>query len=75
MSRDLLQDAAARGIRYLESLRTRPVRPDPAAVERLSAAWGGAMPMDRTDDREVLRLLDELGGPATMAMAGPRFFG
>jgi glutamate/tyrosine decarboxylase-like PLP-dependent enzyme len=75
MSRDLLQDAAARGIRYLESLRTRPVRPDPAAVARLSAAWGGAMPMDRTDDREVLRLLDELGGPATMAMAGPRFFG
>jgi glutamate/tyrosine decarboxylase-like PLP-dependent enzyme len=74
MSRELLQDAAARAQRYLESLPTRPVRPDPAAVARLSA-WGGAMPLDPTDDREVLRLLDELGSPATMAMAGPRFFG
>jgi len=75
MSRDLMQDAAARGIRYLESLRTRPVRPDPAAVEQLSAGWGGAMPPEPADDHEVLRLLDELGTPATMAMAGPRFFG
>jgi glutamate/tyrosine decarboxylase-like PLP-dependent enzyme len=33
------------------------------------------MPDHPTDPAEALRLLDELGSPATMAMAGPRFFG
>ena len=33
------------------------------------------LPEDRSDPRATLRRLDELVSPATMAMAGPRFFG
>jgi glutamate/tyrosine decarboxylase-like PLP-dependent enzyme len=34
-----------------------------------------ALPEAPTPADEVIRLLDEIGSPATMAMAGPRFFG
>ena len=71
---ELLQDAAERGIRYLEGLSQRRVAPAEEAVHGL-AAWDTAMPEQPCDGREVLRLLDEIGSPATMAMAGPRFFG
>jgi glutamate/tyrosine decarboxylase-like PLP-dependent enzyme len=40
-------------------------------MERL----GGAVPGGPTDGREVIRLLDEIGSPATTATAGPRYFG
>lgn len=33
------------------------------------------MPVDGTDDESVLAMLDDIGSPATMMMAGPRFFG
>mgnify|MGYP001571605191 CR=1 FL=1 len=74
MPRELLQDAAARAMRYLEGLGDRRVAPAPEAVARLSA-WDAPLPDEPTDPAEVLRLLDEIGSPATMAMAGPRFFG
>lgn len=70
----LLRDAAARGIRYLETLPDRRVGPDPAAVEAL-AAFEEPLPEGPTDSAEVIRRLDEIGSPATMAMAGRRFFG
>jgi glutamate/tyrosine decarboxylase-like PLP-dependent enzyme len=72
--RDLLADAANRGIRYLQSLDARAVAPDPAAVAALDA-FDEAMPEAGGDAREVIAMLDNLGSPATMAMAGPRFFG
>ncbi len=72
--RELLNDAAARSLRYLESLPNRPVAPTPAAVAALRV-FDEPLPPGPTDDRETLRLLDEVGSPATMAMAGPRFFG
>jgi glutamate/tyrosine decarboxylase-like PLP-dependent enzyme len=74
MSRSLFEDAAARAARYVENLPTRPVRPSDAAVERLRE-WDAPLGDRPTDPAEVLRLLDEIGSPATMAMAGPRFFG
>jgi glutamate/tyrosine decarboxylase-like PLP-dependent enzyme len=74
MTRELLRDAAERGIRYLDSLPTRAVAPDPRAVAAL-AAWDTPLPERSGDPAETLRLLDEIGSPATMAMAGPRFFG
>jgi glutamate/tyrosine decarboxylase-like PLP-dependent enzyme len=70
----LLEDAAHRARRYLESLPERPVRPDPAAVQRL-AELDVALPNEGMPGADVLKLLDERVGPATMAMAGPRFFG
>ncbi len=70
----LLGDAAARSMRYLDSLATRPVAPSPAAVAAL-ARFDEPLPDGPTDAAETLRFLDEVGTPATTAMAGPRFFG
>ena len=70
----LLEDAAHRASRYFESLTDRAVRPDPAAVQRL-AELDIPLPAEGVQGAEVLKLLDERVGPATMAMAGRRFFG
>jgi glutamate/tyrosine decarboxylase-like PLP-dependent enzyme len=70
----LLTDAAARSLRYLETLNTRPVAPSAAAVAGL-AAFDEPLPAAPGDPAQTLRLLDEVGSPATMAIGGPRFFG
>jgi glutamate/tyrosine decarboxylase-like PLP-dependent enzyme len=70
----LLQDVAARASAYLDGLDARKVAPDPAAVAALDA-FDGALPETPDDPHKVLDLLDRYGSPATMAMAGPRFFG
>jgi len=72
--RELLQDVVNRANAYLEGLQQRKVAPDPAAVAALDA-FDGALPEMPSDPREVIDLLDRYGSPATMAMAGPRFFG
>jgi len=72
--KDLLEDASARALRYLEGLDERPVAPSAQAVAAL-ARLEEPLPENGSDPREVLALLDELGSPATTAMAGPRFFG
>lgn len=74
MYQPLLTQAAHRAATYLESLHTRPVRPDAAAVAGLSA-WDSALPERSTSAESTLQALDDVGSPATMAMAGPRFFG
>jgi glutamate/tyrosine decarboxylase-like PLP-dependent enzyme len=71
---DLLQDVATRASVYLQDLDERKVAPDPAAVDAL-ANLDGALPDAPSDPREVIGLLDRYASPATMAMAGPRFFG
>jgi glutamate/tyrosine decarboxylase-like PLP-dependent enzyme len=73
-TRNLLQSAAERAIRYLEGLPSRPVAPEPRALARLPEL-DTAMPEAPADGQEVLELLDSVASPATMAMAGPRFFG
>lgn len=70
----LLADASNRAIRYLEGLDSRPVAPNPSAVEGLRA-FDESLPEQPGDPAETLRLLDEVGSPATTAMAGPRYFG
>ena len=70
----LLTDAANRSIRYLESLPERPVAPTAAAVKALQK-FEEPLPAGSCAPEETLRLLDEVGSPATTAMAGPRFFG
>src|SRR5579859_4144090 len=66
--------AAERAIRYREGVGELRVAPLPGDVERL-AGLGGPLPDGPTDDETVLRLLDEMGSPATVAMAGGRYFG
>ena len=70
----LLGETAKRAIRYLEGLDARSVAPVPTAIERLKE-WDAPLPEGPTDPETVVALLDEIGSPATMAMAGPRFFG
>jgi glutamate/tyrosine decarboxylase-like PLP-dependent enzyme len=70
----LLEDAAARAQRYLGALSTRAVAPAPAAIAGL-AALDAPLPQASQDAAAVLARLDEIVSPATMAMAGPRFFG
>jgi glutamate/tyrosine decarboxylase-like PLP-dependent enzyme len=70
----LLDDAARRAVAYLDSLDVRAVRPDAGAVARLEEL-DIAVPQTATPAPEVLAQLDEQVSPATMAMAGPRFFG
>ena len=72
--RPFLEEGADRAIRYLEGLDARSVAPTPAALAEL-ARLGGSLPDGPCDPREVLALLDDVGSPASMAMAGPRFFG
>jgi glutamate/tyrosine decarboxylase-like PLP-dependent enzyme len=72
--RDILSQASERAIRYLEELQTRGVAPSAAALEGLRRL-DEPLPADASDPAVTLRLLDEVGSPATMGMAGPRFFG
>ncbi len=71
---ELLQDAAKRGIRYLNSLPERRVAPSPDAVQNLDR-FLEPLPELPTDPEAVLALLDELGSPGTIASAGSRYFG
>ena len=72
--RELLSAAAERAIRYLESLDGRSVVPSKQAVAAL-ARLDEPLPEGPSDPAAVLAALDDLGSPATMAMAGRRFFG
>ena len=71
---DLLDDAAKRANRYLESLNTRSVALGKEAVAAL-AGFDQAFPEHTSTAEAVLAELDEIGSPATMASAGGRFFG
>ena len=72
--RKLLEDAAKRAITYLEGLDARSVAPSPEAIARL-AALDDPLPEHSSKPEATLKALDEICSPATMAMAGPRFFG
>jgi glutamate/tyrosine decarboxylase-like PLP-dependent enzyme len=74
MYEPLLTTTAARAVKYLETLHNRPVRPDDLALDRLTLL-NTSLPESPTHADETIRLLDEVGSPATMATAGPRFFG
>lgn len=71
--RELLTATAERAIRYLEGLNGRGVAPDPTVVARL-AELAIPLPTDSSPAEETMALLDSYSA-ATMAMAGPRFFG
>src|SRR5260370_40251486 len=71
--RELLITAAERAMRYLEGLNERGVAPDPSVVASL-AELEIPLPDHPSPAKETVALLDSYGA-ATMAMAGPRFFG
>ncbi|HEU4382348.1 MAG TPA: aminotransferase class V-fold PLP-dependent enzyme [Anaeromyxobacteraceae bacterium] len=70
----LLADAARRAAAYLDGLERRAVSPSPQAVSAL-AELDRPLPEEGAEPSAMLDELDRRISPATMAMAGPRFFG
>jgi glutamate/tyrosine decarboxylase-like PLP-dependent enzyme len=71
---DLLDDAACRARAYLSSLDARPVGPRPEAIAGLGRL-DEPLPDAPGPPAETVAFLDEVVSAATMATAGPRFFG
>jgi len=71
----LLLDTAARAERYLEGLDDRSLLPSPAALARLAELVETPLADKPTPDADLIARLDEVGGPATVATAGSRYFG
>jgi glutamate/tyrosine decarboxylase-like PLP-dependent enzyme len=72
--RQLLEDSARRAIAYLDAIDSRGVAPTPEAIASLSALEE-PLPAQGVRPEIVLESLDKIGSPATLATAGPRFFG
>jgi len=70
----LLDQAASCASKYLSSLADRPVSPSPDSIAALDQL-GRTLPEASADPAQVLALLDDIGSPATVATAGPRYFG
>jgi glutamate/tyrosine decarboxylase-like PLP-dependent enzyme len=69
-----LEAAATLGARYLDALPGRRVAPDASMLAALESL-GGPVPERPAPPEDVLRLLDGAASPATVASAGPRYFG
>ena len=83
---DPLHDAARRARRYLDGLDARPVEPELDVADHQRRDEHGEeaialeelrhpLPAGPTPPDEVLRILDEVGSPASVASAGSRYFG
>lgn len=70
----VLELAAERAQAYLADVGERFVGVPQAALQQMSRL-GGELSMTGEDPSSVIRLLDEAGSPATMAVMGGRFFG
>jgi glutamate/tyrosine decarboxylase-like PLP-dependent enzyme len=70
----LMEDAAQRATRYLDELPGRATWPADAALAGLDA-FIEPLQQESVPAETVLAMLDELGSPATVASAGPRYFG
>jgi len=71
---ELLDDVSRRAAAYIAATPSRSVAPTPDAVARL-AELGGPVPEGPSDPAEVIRILDEIGSPATVTSTGGRYFG
>jgi glutamate/tyrosine decarboxylase-like PLP-dependent enzyme len=71
---DALSFAVERAERYVREIGSRRVAPAPDDVAAL-AKFKEKFPETGSSPREVVRILDELGSPATVANAGGRYFG
>src|SRR5260370_38602564 len=69
-----LTDGAARAQHYLRSIHYRHVGVRQEALDDLPKL-GGALSAQGQDPKSVVKLLDEIGSPATIANMGGRFFG
>ncbi len=71
---DVLSDVALRSKRYLTEISERAVRPDVEAVAGVEA-FDIPLQNEPRSCESIVEELDRIGSPATMGIAGPRFFG
>ena len=71
---DVLEAAASAALAYARTVDDRRVYPDDDDVAALTA-FDEPLPAEGTDAADTLRLLAEVGGPATVASTGPSYFG
>jgi glutamate/tyrosine decarboxylase-like PLP-dependent enzyme len=60
--------------KYLQDIGDRSVAPKPDAIAAVRAL-AGALPEQGLDANEVVKILNDVAGPATVASAGGRYFG
>jgi glutamate/tyrosine decarboxylase-like PLP-dependent enzyme len=70
----VLTDVAERSRRYLDSLNERRVAPTSDAIAAL-AALDVPLQDEPRDPEAIVEELDRIASPATVAIAGPRYFG
>ena len=70
----LLTEAGERARRYLGGVAERSVVPSPEALAALDQ-FDFPLPEKGLEASRVLALLDDVGSPATITSAGPRYFG
>jgi len=73
-SDDALNLAAECARRYVREIGARRVAPVPDDIAALAKFHEG-FPATPSDPREVVKMLDDLGSPATVATTGSRYFG
>ena len=71
---ELIDDAALRAKRYIDSAPGHRVYPSSAAIDALRK-FQSRLPDHPTDPKTVLALLDEVGSPATVRSTSGRYFG
>ena len=71
--KSLFEQAKAYAYAYMDAVNNRPVYPDAAAIEKL-AAFDVPIPEQPRQAADVLKQLDEIGSPATVAQTGGRYF-
>ena len=71
---ELLRWVTERAIDYQQNLNSRSVAPTPEAINRLKEL-DTPLQDEPIEPEEVVRLLDEIGSPATTATTGGRYFG
>ena len=72
--KDLLKEAAQRAIKYREEVIDRSVKPSAEAIERLKEL-DIPFPDNPVNSNNVIKMLDDIGSPATIGISGGRFFG
>ena len=72
--REILQSVAGRAGRSLEEIQERRVAPSAETVAALDG-FLEALPVEPTAPADVIAMLDDIGSPATVGMAGRRYFG
>jgi glutamate/tyrosine decarboxylase-like PLP-dependent enzyme len=74
LATEALDFAEERARMYLRNVGTRRVYPNDSALAAL-AQFRGPFPESRCRAVDVVRMLDEIGSPATVATTGGRYFG